>query len=526
MFVESTSPLVPQGPKDKYRTLDAQIRTEIGRLLKDADFPDETTEKIAHWDPYDQNASADWFDSEWMFGVRNGFDVVIGNPPYIQLQKNDGELGNLYKNAGYATFVRTGDIYQLFYEKGCQLLKLQHGLLVYITSNSWLRAKYGQALRRYFSEQHTPLRLLEMGKDIFENAIVDTSILLLREDNSDKVSSAIVAVDMDKLASKDFPPNANQWGQTRPDGEKPWSILSHTEQNIMDKMKAKGTPLRMWAVKINRGITTGYNDAFIIDNTTKEALTTEDPNSADIIKPILRGRDIQRYRAKWDGLWLIYSFQEIEINKYPAIKAHLSQYKSSLEKRTGGARRDRNGNVVVPYGWYELQVDYYNSGRYKEFAKEKLFWMDMSKRGRFAYSAEKMYCNDKGFVMTGESLKYLCAILNSTLITWLIQNTALTTGLGLTQWKRFAVESLPIPKIFTADQSPFIDLVDHILTLKAADPGADVSELENEIDQIVYSLYDLTPVKKSLLWRRRKMSESRIRQMNRIARIFLIRVIP
>ena len=95
--------------------------------------------------------------------------------------------------------------------------------------------------------------------------------------------------------------------------------------------------------------------------------------------------------------------------------------------------------------------------------------------------------------MTGESLKYLCAILNSALITWFIRNTALTTGLGLTQWKRFAVESLPIPKIFTVDQSPFIDLVDHILTLKAADQNAAVSELENEIDQLVYLLYDLTP---------------------------------
>ena len=472
---------------------DKKLRQALAKELKDIGLPADDANKVAAWDPYDQNASADWFDSEWMFGVTEGFDVVIGNPPYIQLQKNDGELGNLYKNTGYATFVRTGDIYQLFYEKGCQLLKLRHGLLAYITSNSWLKAKYGQALRRYFSEQHTPLRLLEMGKDVFENAIVDTSILLLREGNSDKVMPTIVAVDMDKLDAKDFPPNASQWGQTRPDGEKPWSILSHTEQSIMDKIMVKGTPIRMWNVKINRGITTGYNDAFIIDNTTKEVLTTEDPNSADIIKPILRGRDIQRYRAKWDGLWLIYSFREIEINKYPAIKAHLSQYKSSLEKRTGGARRDRNGNIIVPYEWYELQVDYYNSGRYKEFTKEKLFWMDMSNRGRFAYSEEKMYCNDKGFVMTGESLKYLCAILNSALITWFIQNTALTTGLGLTQWKRFAVESLPIPKIFAADQNPFIDLVDHILTLKAADQNADVSALENEIDQIVYLLYNLTP---------------------------------
>ena len=472
---------------------DKKFRKQLAKELEHIGMPADDAGKVANWDPYDQNSSADWFDSEWMFGITDGFDVVIGNPPYIQLQKNSGELGILYKDTGYETFARTGDIYQLFYEKGCQLLKVRHGLLAYITSNSWLKAKYGKALRRYLSEQYTPLRLLEMGKDVFEYTIVDTSILLLREENSNIKNPAIVAVDMEKLDVKDFPPKSSLWGQARLDGEKPWSILSPTEQRVLDKVEANGTLLWMWDVKINRGITTGYNDAFIIDDATREALVAEDPNSTEIIKPILRGQDIQRYQAKWAGLWLIYSFQGIEINKYPAIKSHLARYKSLLEKRTGGARRDQNGNVFVPYQWYELQADYYSSGRYREFSKDKLFWIELVENGRFAFDDSGIYGEATSFIMTGECIKYLCAVLNGELVRWFLQQVAPTSGMGTLRWKKVYVETIPIPKISAAKQRPLTRLVDRILAVKADNPDVDVSELENDIDRIVYSLYDLTP---------------------------------
>ncbi len=140
-----------------------------------------------------------------------------------------------------------------------------------------------------------------------------------------------------------------------------------------------------------------------------------------------------------------------------------------------------------------LELDNNPKDEYLEmFTKEKLLWMDMSPMGRFAYSDAEMYCNDKGFIMTGESLKYLCAILNSALITWLMKNDALTTGMGLMQWKKFAVERLPIPKISAVEQCPFICLVDRILTAKAADPAANTRDYEAEIDQLVYALYSLT----------------------------------
>ena len=224
---------------------DEKLREELATELENAGFSSGVAEKIARWNPYDQNASTDWFDAEYMFGVEDGFDVVIGNPPYIQLQKNGGKLGKLYKNAGYATFARTGDIYQLFYERGCRLASPSTGILVYITSNSWLKAKYGKPTRRYFAKGHTPLQLLEMGKDVFENAIVDTNILIVRQGQSQS-HTICKAVDMDRLSDKSFPPAESLWGELRLQDEKPWSALSAIEQSIMDKMESVGTPLKDW----------------------------------------------------------------------------------------------------------------------------------------------------------------------------------------------------------------------------------------------------------------------------------------
>ncbi len=466
--------------KRKYRAKDKELRDDLAAALLELGYQAAAADKIANWDPYDQNARADWCDPEYMFGVTKGFDVVIGNPPYIQLQKNRGELGRLYKDAGFETFASTGDIYQLFYEKACLLLTPQRGLLSYITSNSWLKAEYGKKTRRWFAERHTPLRLLEMGKDVFENAIVDTNILMARSGKSDEAGKA---VDMDRLSDKTFPPTESLWGPLRTQGERPWSALSAREQSIMDKMETAGTPLKEWDVTINRGVTTGLNDAFIIDDATKQALVAADPKSSEIIKPVLRGRDIQRYQAKCADLSLIDTHNgygnvpAIEVDDYLAVKNHLDQFYPQLEKRQDKGKTP-----------YNLR----NCAYHEDFAKEKLLWADMAKVGRFAYSDEETYCNNKGYIMTGNSLKYLCAILNSSLITWFVQNTAATTGMGLTEWTIVTVERLPIPKIPAAKQRPFIRLVDHILQTKASDPSADTTKPETEIDRLVYGLYGLT----------------------------------
>ena len=465
-------------PKDREKLRENELK-KYSLREKRFDASLEAARKVAHWKPYDQNAKADWFESEYMFGITRGFDVVIGNPPYIQLQKNRGELRRRYQYAAFETFASTGDIYQLFYEKGCQLLTPQRGLLCYITSNSWLRAEYGKSTRRYFAEQQTPLQLLEMGKDIFENAIVDTNILVMRGGKSNETGKA---VDMDRLPDKNFPPSEHLWGTFQPQSEKPWSALSAIEQPIMDKMETIGVPLKEWDISIYRGVLTGYNQAFIIDNQTKERLIIQDPKSTEIIRPVLRGRDISRYKANWAGLWLIDTHNgygdvsSVDIDDYPAIKSHLDTFYLKLEKRYDKGRTP-----------YNLR----NCAYHAEFSKEKLIWMDLTERGRFAYDMDGLFCLNTAFIMSGPSIKYLCALLNSNLITWFMRNTAMNSGMGVTRWINASVESIPIPKITAAEQLSFIRLVDRILKAKASNPTADVSEQEAEIDRLVYALYYL-----------------------------------
>ena len=487
--------------KQQYRQRDRDLRRELAAALRESGFAADSARQIADWDPYDQNASANWFDAEYMFGVPDGFDVVIGNPPYVQLQKDGGRLGRLYKDAGYATYVRTGDVYQLFCEQGCNLLTPDAGLLAYITSNSWLRAEYGRPLRRYLAGRHTPLQLLEMGKDVFENTIVDTSILLLRQGRPNGHAAAgltVPAVDLDRLdGGEEFPPDAARWGLTRPDGDAPWSILSAAEQSVMDKMAAIGTPLQDWDVSTYRGITTGLNRAFVIDEETRAALVAADAKSDDIIKPVLRGRDIQRYQARWAGLYVIATLPALQLNidDYPAVKNHLLNFgKDRLEQSGKALQGGGKSRKKTQHEWFEIQDA---TSYHSEFRKEKLFWMDLTDSGRFAYDADETFCVNTVFMMTGPALKYLCAVLNSRLITWYMSNTALNSGMGVTRWIGHTVEQIPIPKVSAAKQRPLVRLVDRILSAKtaagvAAPNAADTRELEEEIDRLVYALYGLT----------------------------------
>ena len=462
--------------KWNYRKRDKTLRRQLATALQESGFSTDASDKITNWDLSNQNVSSKWFDAEHMFGIRKGFDIVIGNPPYVQLQKDGGKLADLYKGCDYSTFTRTGDVYQLFYEKGCQLLDSQKGLLCFITSNSWLRSKYGKTTRSYFADRHSPLLVLEMGKDVFENAIVDTNIIIIRAGKSDDICKGI---DMDSLFDQTFPPTSKYWGNIHPNGDKPWKPLSTRAESIMSKMESKGTPLISWDISVARGITTGLNNAFIIDEIIKEEIIAKDPNSHKIIVPMLRGRDIHRYQACWSNLWLIYARRGTDIDYYPAVLSHLEKYENALSLKAGDNH------------WYELQA---SPGDKVDaiFRTEKLFWMDLTDRGRFVYVKEPMFCNNTAFVMAGDSLKYLCAVLNSKLISWFMQNTALTSGMGTPRWVIFTVNQVPIPKISLQEQNQFNILVEKIFSIKATNPSADTSKEEDVIDRLVYELYGLS----------------------------------
>jgi hypothetical protein len=263
--------------------------------------PDRRALALSTWKPF-SHEKVDWFDPLWMFGVKE-FDIVIGNPPYVQMQKDGGRLAKLYAKENYQTYERTGDIYCLFYERGYHLLK-NKGVLCYITSNKWMRAGYGTSIRNFFANNTNPIQLIDFaGQKIFEAATVDTNILLFSKDkNQHQTLSCVVKERGLNNLSGYFRQNASKSSFNL---NQSWVILSPIEQRIKEKIEAVGTPLKDWNINIYRGILTGYNEAFIIDGKKKDELIAEDPKSAEIIRPILRGRDIKRYRYEFADLYLI-----------------------------------------------------------------------------------------------------------------------------------------------------------------------------------------------------------------------------
>ena len=406
--------------KLRLREQDAARRADLANALESSGYGHSEARHVADWDPYSLSDPAKWFDPHWMFGVADGFDVVIGNPPYIQLQRNRGELRQRYSDQPYETFAATGDIYQLFCERGLKLL-VQGGILAYITSNSWLKARYGEKMRNHLSTAHTPRLLLEVGKDVFDNAIVDTSIFLVQQGRGEGQQPECPAVDVDSLADKRFPPAKSQFGSLYFGDRRPWVSLSPIERSIMDKMMQVGTPLKEWDISINYGIKTGYNAAFIVPNEVRDRLIAEDPASEDILKPILRGRDIRPYRAQWAGLWLVDTHNgfgktpAVDVTAYPAIKRHLDRHRTAIAKR-----QDKGATP------YNLR----NCAYHEEFNKEKVIWIELVDEGRFAYDATGMLVEATAFIMTGTHVKVLCAVLNSSLARWFLLRSAPTSGLG------------------------------------------------------------------------------------------------
>ena len=243
----------------------------------------------------------------------------------------------------------------------------------------------------------------------------------------------------------------------------------------MRKIEANRKQLKEWDISINYGIKTGFNKAFIVDTETRDRLIAEDPNSKALLKPMVRGRDVQKYAIDWAGMWLINAHNNppVDIDDYPAIKGYLDQYYPQLEKR---------------YDQGETPYNLRNCAYLKDFDKPKIVWGEISDAPKFAYDESGVYGNDKIFIMTGEDLKFLLSILNSKLSEWYFSKISVTTGQGTILWKKYKLEQLPIAEC--EDKEPFITIVDQIITLKIQ--NQDTTALEAQIDQMVYALYGLS----------------------------------
>ena len=471
--------------KHRLRERDQELRDKLAKLISENDdFAPEDAKQLAAWNPYDQNAVSPFFDPEWMIGVSDGCDIVIGNPPYIQLQTNGGELAKLYEGCGYSTFARTGDIYCLFYERGWQLLK-KNGHLCYITSNKWMRAGYGEKTREFFANKTNPMLLIDFaGVKIFESATVDTNILLFSKSNNLHETACAVTNKQNKDSVKNLSDFVQQQNTICDfSNSDSWVILSPIEQSIKRKIETVGTPLKDWDIQINYGIKTGLNEAFIISTEKRDEILSncqtdeERKKTAELIRPILRGRDIKRYGYVDNGLYLINThngvkgkFPRIDIADYPAVKAHLDQYWDKISTRAD------KGDTP-----YNLR----NCAYLEDFFKPKIMYPNMTKYVPFYYDERGLCQNDKSFMITGNDVAYLTAFLNSSIFKYCFLNNFPELQGGTRELRKIFFDQIPVMRVTKKVNELFISKINDIQTQYT-------TQKAKEIDSILFDLYGLT----------------------------------
>ena len=467
--------------KREYQRKDEQLRSELAAELKSMGTPADDAEKIAKWDPYDQNATADWFDPEWMFGVIDGFDVVIGNPPYISHDKIPKQLKAQIKNH-YQSYEPFADVYCYFIEKTLEL-QSKRSILSFITSNSYLRAEYGAPTRRLLLSKNILLRMLNIeDSQVFESAIVNVAIIVSRTPTNSTDDSCLVVnspfsgnsfADFVKINGFNYPQSYFN--------SKSWNLAEPQLIELQKKLELSGKTLKEFQTKIRLGIATGSNEAFLINEDQKREFYEKNPVNAEIIKPILRGRDISRYSYNLPGQYILLTKNGVNVERdYPDIHEHLKSFGDKFRNR--GAQGQH---------WTNLRACSF----YDDFKKEKIVWIELSDLGRFALCNEEIYLLNSAYFLLpplGIDSKFLLGILNSSTIRFYLNLVAETSGMGTSRWINNYVKEFPIPIVAYEQQTEIIEHVDQLLAIKRADSDADTSNLENEIDKLVYALYDLT----------------------------------
>ncbi len=414
------------------------------------------------------------------------FTVIVGNPPYVR----DERLDKNYKKAlleRYPIAVSSWDLYAYFILRAYELLE-EGGVLGFIVSNKWLRAEYGEPLREFLARNVKIKEIRDYtGCNVFPSARVDPMTIIFQKSKPTEPYEFCVYKEKEGVQITVSSTILSA---------RPWILEREEVHQIKRKLEAVGKPLREWDVKIYRGVLTGYNDAFIIDTQTRNRILAnckdeeERRRTEEIIKPVLRGRDIERYRYKWAGLWIILATKHTTTS---CILNYLERHKEALERRAGDQE------------WYELQAPP---------SREKINLLLMDKIGysdiglRFAFIPSGIVgLNTTYFIIPyGEDreriLLYLLGLLNSKLIMFYYLNTAQVLSESTTRGFSIYIEQLPIPPITPQNQhlaDQIVQRVDQILSLTQSpdfetsrEKREKVKELEREIDQPVYKLYGLT----------------------------------
>ena len=344
-------------------------------------------------------------------GDQAGFDAVIGNPPYVrqeQIAPYKAFLAAIFPE----TFHGAADLFVYFYHQGVRLLRAG-GRMSYIVTNKWLRAGYGEALRGFFAEQTIIAQVIDFGHaPIFAGADVFPCIIVLEKPPGDAAplpadhQVQVTAFPREALKLVSLDSYVARYSHPVPQarfGRSAWSLEESETDDLMAKIRRAGVPLTEFAgVKPYRGVLTGFNEAFLIDPPTKERLVRDDPRSAEIIKPYLRGQDIKRWSPEWDGLWMIFAGQGVSIPDYPMIEQHLSHHRDALEKRAGNQE------------WWQFQSA---TSFHHLFLQPKLMYQEIQFHPRYCFDDREFYGNNKTFMLP-KADPYLLAVLNSPLMWW------------------------------------------------------------------------------------------------------------
>lgn len=457
---------------------------------------------------------------EWRFefpeildddGNFKGFDLIIGNPPYIRQEELKELKPHLAKN--YKVYKGTSDIYTYFYELGFNVLK-ENGILSFITSNKYTRAGYGEALREFLLKNTYILKYIDLnGIKVFDSATVDTSILCFEKSKSKDNKFKYLALSNEILKTcayniglyKDFA----EFSQNSLSKES-FTFSDENTSALKAKIERIGTPLKEWqGLNIYRGILTGYNEAFIITTEKRNEILAnckdeaEKERTAKLIRKMLRGRDIKRYSYEWAGLWVIFipwHFPNVEKpktmleNEQDLKEQYLSLYKHLLSHKERLSKRNKE-ETGIRYEWYCLQR--WGANYYQEFEREKIVYpCIMAKEPCFSYETSFAFAMAPANIITSNSdiLKYILVFLNSDFIYLMLRKFYMGGGIE-GELKTNNLEKLPIPKINSKNQKladELINLVDKILKAKEQDKNANTQELENKINSLVYKLYNLT----------------------------------
>ncbi len=424
-----------------------------------------------------------------------GFDCIIGNPPYIR-QEQIREIKPLLQKQYQGFYNSTADIYTYFFALSYHLLK-DKGFNAFITSNKYVRAKYGAQLRELLLKKTTIVSYMELNAlKVFESATVYTSIMSFikqtppkesgfkyyeptPDDKSDLKSARSLPMKQNALSTESF------------------IFADATLLDLRDKMESVGTPLKNWDIQINYGIKTGANEAFIIPTEKREEIlnackTQEERKRTEaLIKPILRGKDIKRYSYEWADLWVIATFPslKLDIDDYPSLKTYLSQFRPRIDQSGEKDCRKKTNNQ-----WFETQD---TIAYHEEFEKEKIVYpCIMAKEPCFVYEEKGFYAPAPANIITGDKIeiKYITALLNSKCIYFAMRKFYMGGGIE-GELKTNNLEKIPIPKITPQNQKladKITDCAKAILEAKEKDPKANTQKLEKEIDALVYQLYNLT----------------------------------